>query len=190
MPSASRTLDRKHLTFDKIKSVVKGRVSSVRKARGFTLIELLVVISIIGILIATATVSYSKAQQKGRDARRKMDLKAIQQALDQYLGANGRYPPYDQSTSNEYIWWCARISSTVNPTEQLVRQALEPTYVQKVPQDPVFAGQTGDYVYQKLSRTQYELLARIENTADPERSTYNYGSCTGWIDYQYRITNP
>jgi prepilin-type N-terminal cleavage/methylation domain-containing protein len=51
---------------------------------GFTLLELLVVIGIIGILVALATVSYSATQRSGRDSRRKQDMVAIQNALEQY----------------------------------------------------------------------------------------------------------
>ncbi|MBI2327901.1 prepilin-type N-terminal cleavage/methylation domain-containing protein [Candidatus Curtissbacteria bacterium] len=67
------------------------------KARGFTLIELLVVISIIAILIAAGTFSWTNAQQKGRDAKRKTDLKSVQQALELYLQTYGRYPTADAS---------------------------------------------------------------------------------------------
>jgi general secretion pathway protein G len=57
----------------------------------FTLIELLVVISIIGVLISLAVAGFSNAQRKGRDARRKEDLKAVQTALEQYYVVNGSY---------------------------------------------------------------------------------------------------
>lgn len=61
--------------------------------KAFTLLELLVVIGIIGILVALGTVSYSTAQKKARDAKRKNDLKAIQNALEQYYSICGfSYP--------------------------------------------------------------------------------------------------
>lgn len=62
---------------------------------GFTLLELLVVISIIGILIALGTVSYSTIQKKSRDSKRKGDMKAIQNAFEQYIAQNNRYPQND-----------------------------------------------------------------------------------------------
>ena len=55
--------------------------------------ELLVSISIIGILVALATVSYSAAQKKARDARRIQDMKSIQTAAEQYYSINNySYP--------------------------------------------------------------------------------------------------
>jgi prepilin-type N-terminal cleavage/methylation domain-containing protein len=63
------------------------------KKRGFSLMELLIVIAIIGILVSISVVSYSTAQKKSRDARRHSDLKAIQNAWEQYYADNGaNYP--------------------------------------------------------------------------------------------------
>lgn len=60
---------------------------------GFTLFELLVSISIIAILTAIATTSFSSAQKKARDARRMQDMNAIQKAAEQYNSFSGyKYP--------------------------------------------------------------------------------------------------
>lgn len=63
--------------------------------KGFTLLELLVVISIMGILIALATASYSTAQKKTRDAKRKGDMKAYQNAFEQYYSQYNYYAKND-----------------------------------------------------------------------------------------------
>lgn len=55
---------------------------------GFTLLELLVVISIIGILITMGSVAFTTAQKKSRDAKRRSDVKAMQNAFEQYYAAN------------------------------------------------------------------------------------------------------
>jgi len=60
--------------------------------KGFTLIELLVVISIIGILISLGAVSFTTAQKKSRDTRRKSDMKQIQTALEQCYSLQASYP--------------------------------------------------------------------------------------------------
>ncbi|MEA3355290.1 MAG: prepilin-type N-terminal cleavage/methylation domain-containing protein [Patescibacteria group bacterium] len=61
-------------------------------SQGFTLLELLVTISIIGILIAIGSVSFSTAQKRGRDSRRRADLKAIQKSLEQCYSLSSTYP--------------------------------------------------------------------------------------------------
>lgn len=63
------------------------------KRAAFTLLELLVVIAIIGILISLGVASFSNAQRKARDSRRREDLKAVQNGLEQYYADhNGSYP--------------------------------------------------------------------------------------------------
>lgn len=65
-----------------------------KRQRGFTLFELLVSISIIGILTALVSVSFSAAQKKARDARRMEDMNAIKTAAEQFysLSADYSYP--------------------------------------------------------------------------------------------------
>ncbi len=67
------------------------RFFSFRGKSGYTLIELLIVISIIGILVGLATVSFSSIQRKSRDAKRRGDIKAMQTAFEQYYLRNGAF---------------------------------------------------------------------------------------------------
>jgi prepilin-type N-terminal cleavage/methylation domain-containing protein len=61
--------------------------------RGFTLFELLVSISIIGILVALVSFSFSAAQKKARDSRRMQDMKSAQVAAEQFYAQNNyQYP--------------------------------------------------------------------------------------------------
>ena len=63
------------------------------KLKAFTLLELLVVIAIIGILISLGVASFSNAQRKARDSRRREDMKAVQNGLEQYYADHdGAYP--------------------------------------------------------------------------------------------------
>jgi len=75
-------------------------LSRKRKQAGFSLLELLVVVSIIGILIAVAAAAYSTAQKRGRDAKRRGDVKAIQSAFEQYYADNDSSYE-DASTAND-----------------------------------------------------------------------------------------
>jgi len=63
-----------------------------RGKSGFSLVELMVVVSIIAILMALGSVSYTTAQKKARDASRRGDMRSIQNAMEQYYVANGGYP--------------------------------------------------------------------------------------------------
>lgn len=58
------------------------------RQKGFTLLELLVVISIIGILIAISTAAFSTAQKKSRDAKRRADIKSLQNTFEQFYVQN------------------------------------------------------------------------------------------------------
>ncbi len=62
-----------------------------KKNHGFSLLELIVVIAIIGVLLAIGTVAFSTAQRKSRDARRRGDMKAWQDALEQSYAQNNSY---------------------------------------------------------------------------------------------------
>lgn len=85
------------------------------KSFGFTLLELLVVVGIIAILVSLAAVAYNTAQKSTRDSRRRADIKAVQNALEQYYSANTFVYPAtdtcDQIASTTYL------ESGVRPTD-------------------------------------------------------------------------
>ncbi len=61
--------------------------------KAFTLLEMLVVVGIIAILVSIGTSSYSTAQKKARDAKRKSDLRTFQSAMEQCYAVNSfAYP--------------------------------------------------------------------------------------------------
>lgn len=59
---------------------------------GFTFVELMVVISIAAILFSIASVTYTNVTKNSRDARRKVDMESIRQALELYRSSDGLYP--------------------------------------------------------------------------------------------------
>ena len=70
---------------------------------GFTLLELLIVIAIIGILVSIGVASYSLAQKQSRDQRRRIDVKAVQDAWEQYYADNNGTYPGSCSVSATYL---------------------------------------------------------------------------------------
>ncbi len=87
-----------------------------KKNLAFTLLELLVVIGIIGILVGLGSFSYSTAQKKARDSKRKGDLQAIRNGLEQYYSVCGFiYPtPNSNGAFDEIV--CLDPSTAVLPT--------------------------------------------------------------------------
>src|SRR5579872_2933365 len=100
-----------------------------QKKSGFTLIELLIVITIIGILAGLSLVSYSNAQARGRDSRRKQDLDTLKKTLELAL---------EDTTGQSYFPNCTTITNGgCALTNNSTTTALSPTYIQNVPTDPV-----------------------------------------------------
>src|SRR3989344_2388353 len=131
----------------------------------FTLIELLVVMSIIAILIAAASASFMNAQMKGRDGRRKSDLKSVQQALELYFQTYGRYP----TPSSGVISCSGGAAGTGNNAWGSVFQCPPtsgPIFMQQLLKD---LGPDG-YYYDSSSNFSYTLSAKLENTNDPDVS--------------------
>lgn len=62
--------------------------------RGFTIIELLVAITIIGILIGAASLTFSHARSTSRDARRMSDILVTATVIDKTAQENGGMYPY------------------------------------------------------------------------------------------------
>lgn len=145
--------------------------------KGFTLIELLVVISIIGILAAFIVASFTSAQQKARDSRRKADLDAVKKALILASGdcTGGGYP-YIGAIANADVRYAS-------PNLQTYLETLK--YIKQAPQDPTQTGADRYNYYNPgtnslsgvcpdtsggrttLSNTQFLLRATLENGLDP-----------------------
>lgn len=96
--------------------------------RAFTLIEILVVIAIMAVLAGGLLYSTNNAREKGKDARRKDDLKTLGTALVAYYADNNKYPPAAAGGQLDYV------SDAANPWIP----DLEP-YLNKFPKDPLQA---------------------------------------------------
>lgn len=144
--------------------------------KGFTLIEMLVVIAIISILIGIGINTFTIAQKKARDVRRKADLRSYQTALELYKQDTGLYP--------------------ASPTGWVYAHGLVlAPYLNQNPKDPkddqngcfdYAAGGNGgaiacwEYSYYDCgTRQQYFLGAHLENTGDPQAGVAaGSGACT------------
>lgn len=113
-----------------------------KKNKGFTLIELLVVIAIIGVLAAIVLGSLNVARLKSRDAKRKLDLKQMQNALTMYYVSNRAFPisPYSFSS------WASNWDNSgccINLYNGLVGGG----YMTKLPADPINSeGGSGNFL--------------------------------------------
>ena len=180
MPTLSRTVNCQQ-------STVNCKVK-----RGFTLIELLVVIAIIGILASFAIASFTSAQAKGRDSRRKADLDAIKKALE--LAKS-------DSTGSAYYPGCATaapctLSGTANV---LVPNITSSGYIRAIPSDPSSTGAGGTYNYQYSPAgavasnvaTTYSLIVCLENSGEQTGGAVtSVTSTTCGSSRQYVLTNP
>ena len=172
--------------------------------KGFTLIELMVVISIIAILATVGFVSFTNAQITGRDARRKQDLKGIQQALELYYQANNGYPGSAQCPSG-----CSSDKQSSGWPSGFVTALVGSGDINQLPIDPRNAqgswnGGAGpyyiyDYEYGAGTPPQsYKLCTRLENTKDKDINVVNGLStrtglaCSGppYTNYNYEVDNP
>ena len=120
---------------------------------------MLVVVSIIGILAALATVSFTSTQKQARDTQRKSDLKQYQNSLEAYANKNnGLYPAWYSGSAT-----MSGLCSTLGITGTC-------------PNDPKYDATDGDpppYKYQsdgttndlQPKATQYVLWARLENVS-------------------------
>jgi len=142
--------------------------------KGFTLIELLVVISIIAILATIGSIAYANIQQKGRDAKRKSDLRDIKSALVLYYQDSKKYPgvTVTQYPSKNTASWIP---------------GLSPDYFNSLPLDPkqtntspVNCSVDFDYCYILTSTPSIDsfiLWAQLENVKDRQVNTSPDADC-------------
>lgn len=125
--------------------------------------ELLVVIVILGILVTLGGASFLGSQKKGRDGRRKADLRNVSLALEQYYTDKGRYPT---DNGSGVITACGSAGTSVcNWGSAFIDQNSE-VYMLELPDDPIVAQQ---YYYDAGAQNKsYQLYVHLENPEDPE----------------------
>ena len=71
-----------------------------KNVKGMTLLELIIVVAILAMLMLVGLASYSGWLKRSRDAKRKEDLKAVQNALEQCYSLNTAYPEFVGGTGS------------------------------------------------------------------------------------------
>jgi prepilin-type N-terminal cleavage/methylation domain-containing protein len=126
--------------------------------KGFTLIELLVVISIIGILAAMATISFSGTQKQARDTARKSDLAQYRTSLEMFANKNGGLYPYYSAPTTASDTLCTKLGLGTCPEDP--KYASDATYPQYKYQSD------GAGIAGSASATKYVLWAKLENATN------------------------
>src|SRR3989338_5790077 len=133
-----------------ITRIISIRVKPLKfKFNGFTLIEIILVIALIGILAGLFMANVFSSLARGRDSRRKQDLRAVAQALELYYNDNNRYPD-DLPAGNE---------SFTHPNDP------GSIYLQKTPVDPSTKIR---YCYETEDGSSYRITTNLENNSDAE----------------------
>lgn len=101
-----------------------------KSRKGFTLIELLVVIGILAVLLAITLIAVNPGQnlQDADDTKRRSDVNAILNAVNQYMVDNN-----GEVTALGIPTTATAISDSVGAVDLC---ALVPTYIAALPQDP------------------------------------------------------
>lgn len=112
-----------------------------KKNKGFTLVELLVVIAIVGFLASIVLGSLNVARLKSRDAKRKLDIKQMQNALTMYYVSNRSYPAATAFSSWASNW------DNAGSGIALYNGLVGGGYMSTLPADPINKeGGTGNFL--------------------------------------------
>lgn len=127
--------------------------------RGFTLMELLIVMVLLGILVALGTGSYASSLRRGRDNRRKSDLRNVASALEIYFNDKGVYPT---SNASGQMVGCGAGDLLVCSWGGEFKDKNSTLYMSLTPKDP-----TDKYKYYYSSTaSKFKIYAKLENTND------------------------
>lgn len=130
-----------------------------RKRNGFTLLELIIVMAILSILAVIVTGTFSSSMRRGRDSRRKDDLRSITGALETYYNDKGVYPT---GNANGEMVGCGAADAGTCPWGGQFTDSEGTLYMVLIPDDPI---DTQRYFYVS-GGTDYKLYARMENVLD------------------------
>ena len=176
--------------------------------KGFTLIELMIGVSILAILAIVGMTTYTQSQVRGRDLKRKQDLRAIAVALESYYTQYQHYPcvPNTENGNSGFLksdntsgangFWIQDKVVSGGPA-YCGTHPFNQKHIAQLPLDPIKNGGTpyinnGTFGYAYFGGSInvancimtngqfYALVATLENPNDPDaNSKKNYTWCGG-----------
>lgn len=176
-----------YIGYNKYMSLKFKKANTSISQDGFTLIELLVVIAIVGFMSSIVVTVVNDVRIKSRNVKRRTDIEQIRKALELYHSANGSYP----STGGSMNW--RGMCSMFNPGGAYTNSGstgwipnLAPTYVDRLPNDPLHADPDHCYLYTS-NGTDYKfgVYQTVEGgTVDPSDPLYDpLGRPTSYAAY-------
>lgn len=120
--------------------------------------ELMIVMAIMAILVSIAMGNYTLSVRRGRDNRRKSDLRNLATALDLYYADKGTYP----LSSGGVMMGCGVLDAQPCAWGGEFKDAQGTLYMVRIPSDPVPSQQ---YYYSSNGQT-YMIYAKLENVLD------------------------
>lgn len=141
---------------------MKSGMKRIKPARhlqsGFTLMELMIVMVILSILAAIVMGNYATSTKRGRDNRRKSDLRNIMTALETYYNDKGSYP----LGVNGVMTGCSTGDSQPCNWGGQFTDTKGTLYMVEIPQDPI---ETQQYYFVSDGQA-YKIYAKLENAQD------------------------
>lgn len=145
------------------------------------MIELLVVIAIVGILSALITPAVQSMMKDGRDTQRKAEIGTLRKAIWMQSNMGSLGYPIESS-------WCCVDKAGDCPN---LASALVPTYISKLPSDPMYNLNNKEFCYMyKSNGITFDLYVKLEKKGSvalsPESvkisETQTCDEANGWID--------
>lgn len=152
--------------------------------KAFTLIELLIVISLLGILTLIGVTTFRSSTIKGRDSRRKQDVKNVALSLEAYYNDTARYPSSDASGR---IVACGPTDTTACNWGSQWRNSKGTVYMVQLPKE--LSGNLRYYYVR--SGNSFKLYTYLENPQDSSIITTTVNCGTGsTVNCNYGVSSP